>query len=113
LTVTTREAVVPETSQGTCRLIWVGDTANSGAGMLLMETLVLPKEVGRGNSDAVIAPADVESWVPNTETTEPGAIAPADMLAAFTTPFVLIVGVCAERNVWPAMAPRTNANLTG
>ncbi len=90
-TVTTTEAcVAPANSQGNWKLIWVGETKNSGAGLPFKVMLTPPREVGSGRETATWMPeARLE---PNSEPIEPAAGGCPPKLAPLTMPPELMVG---------------------
>src|SRR3990172_4551336 len=67
---TTKEAVDPLSSAGTCALICRGETKNNGAAMPPISTVVFASRVGRGKEEAAAVVAD--KFVPKMERIEPG-----------------------------------------
>ena len=79
----------PANSHGTWKLIWVGETKNSGASLPPTRTTTPPSNVGNGADPAVIEAAARST--PNSEAMEP-ADNDAVKLAPFTTPPGLMPG---------------------
>jgi hypothetical protein len=74
--------------EGICRLIWLGETKDSGAGTPLIVTEVPPSVKGNGAlADSVV----VARLLPKMLTSDPGAIGVAHD-AEFTTPSEAIWG---------------------
>lgn len=63
----------PSTSNGSCALIWLGDTKSMGTGVPLTARHDSPRAVGTGIS--LVAILTGLSWLPQTVTSPPAATA--------------------------------------
>ncbi len=78
------------TDDGTCALIWPGETNSNAAFVLLNVTVVPAKEVGNGVEEACAVVVPTSKFEPKIATRDPGPTG-AEYEAAFTTP--VIVGI--------------------